>query len=274
MNPEKISAEVRQHLGNGVRLHDRNAFEAALGELKGQTVAVDPERRCRGHLRGARQGRREDHPGPRPDHPSEGDQERGRDCRPEVGAISRRRGDRPLPPLGRNRGAEGRRRRAEGLGPSGSAAPREPRASRPVVRQHFRRGSERGDRPLPVEREDQPQAREWHALSDRFRRPVSRRNDRHHAHRRDRRADAGDARPLHAGAEGPHRGRDRDLPEGHARDATRQLRSAAAVGSGSRLRARHRPRRRQLPVGPRRTAAHFAGRKRPGGRRRAAAGRA
>lgn len=44
VNPEKISAEVQQHLGNGVRLHDRNAFEAALGELKGQTVAVDPER--------------------------------------------------------------------------------------------------------------------------------------------------------------------------------------------------------------------------------------
>jgi Xaa-Pro aminopeptidase len=44
VNPEKVSPEVQQHLGNGVRLHDRNAFEAALGELKGQTVAVDPER--------------------------------------------------------------------------------------------------------------------------------------------------------------------------------------------------------------------------------------
>jgi Xaa-Pro aminopeptidase len=44
VNPEKISAEVRQHLGNGVRLHDRNEFEAALGELKGKSVAVDPER--------------------------------------------------------------------------------------------------------------------------------------------------------------------------------------------------------------------------------------
>ena len=44
VNPEKISAEVRQHLGNGVRLHDRSEFEAALGELKGQTVAADPER--------------------------------------------------------------------------------------------------------------------------------------------------------------------------------------------------------------------------------------
>ncbi|MCH8617214.1 aminopeptidase P family protein [Sphingomonas sp. SM33] len=44
VNPEKISAEVQQHLGNGVRLHDRNAFESALGELRGRTVAVDPER--------------------------------------------------------------------------------------------------------------------------------------------------------------------------------------------------------------------------------------
>ncbi len=44
VNPEKISPEVRKHLGNGVRLHDRNAFEAALGDLAGQTVAVDPER--------------------------------------------------------------------------------------------------------------------------------------------------------------------------------------------------------------------------------------
>ena len=44
VNPEKIDAEVRQHLGNGVRLHDRNAFDDALGELSGKTVAVDPER--------------------------------------------------------------------------------------------------------------------------------------------------------------------------------------------------------------------------------------
>ena len=42
--PEKIGPEVRQHLGNGVRLHDRYAFEGALAELKGKTVVVDPER--------------------------------------------------------------------------------------------------------------------------------------------------------------------------------------------------------------------------------------
>jgi Xaa-Pro aminopeptidase len=44
VDPEKVSAEVRQHLGNGVRLHDRDAFEGALSELSGKTVAVDPER--------------------------------------------------------------------------------------------------------------------------------------------------------------------------------------------------------------------------------------
>jgi Xaa-Pro aminopeptidase len=41
---EKIGPDVRQHLGNGVRLHERAAFEQALGELKGKTVVVDPER--------------------------------------------------------------------------------------------------------------------------------------------------------------------------------------------------------------------------------------
>ena len=41
---EKISADVRQHLGNGVRLHERAEFESALADLKGKTVVVDPER--------------------------------------------------------------------------------------------------------------------------------------------------------------------------------------------------------------------------------------
>ena len=42
--PEKLGDEVRQHLGNGVRLHDRQAFEPYLSGLAGKTVAVDPER--------------------------------------------------------------------------------------------------------------------------------------------------------------------------------------------------------------------------------------
>ena len=41
---EKIGPDVRQHLGNGVRLHERSAFERELSGLKGKTVVVDPER--------------------------------------------------------------------------------------------------------------------------------------------------------------------------------------------------------------------------------------
>ena len=41
---EKIGPDVRQHLGNGVRLHERSAFERDLSGLKGKTVVVDPER--------------------------------------------------------------------------------------------------------------------------------------------------------------------------------------------------------------------------------------
>src|SRR5205807_5621397 len=41
---EKIGPNVRQHLGNGVRLHERAEFESALADLKGKTVVVDPER--------------------------------------------------------------------------------------------------------------------------------------------------------------------------------------------------------------------------------------
>ena len=41
---EKIGPEVRQHLGNGVRLHERAEFERALAGLKDKAVVVDPER--------------------------------------------------------------------------------------------------------------------------------------------------------------------------------------------------------------------------------------
>ena len=42
--PEKIGDDVRQHLGNGVRVHDRTQFAPTLASLSGKTVAVDPER--------------------------------------------------------------------------------------------------------------------------------------------------------------------------------------------------------------------------------------
>ena len=42
--PEKLGEEVRQHLGNGVRVHDRDSFEPFLASLAGRTVIADPER--------------------------------------------------------------------------------------------------------------------------------------------------------------------------------------------------------------------------------------
>ena len=41
---EKIGDDVRQHLGNGVRIHERSEFEGALRALADKTIAVDPER--------------------------------------------------------------------------------------------------------------------------------------------------------------------------------------------------------------------------------------
>ncbi|MGF7155897.1 aminopeptidase P family protein [Novosphingobium gossypii] len=41
---EKVTDEVRRHLGNAVTIRERAAFAGALHELAGQRVAVDPER--------------------------------------------------------------------------------------------------------------------------------------------------------------------------------------------------------------------------------------
>jgi Xaa-Pro aminopeptidase len=41
---DKVGPDVRQHLGNGVRLHERYDFENALAQLAGKAVVVDPER--------------------------------------------------------------------------------------------------------------------------------------------------------------------------------------------------------------------------------------
>ena len=42
--PDKVTAAVRAHLGNAVRLHDRAAFAAALSGYAGKRIAADPER--------------------------------------------------------------------------------------------------------------------------------------------------------------------------------------------------------------------------------------
>ncbi len=40
--PEKVTDEVRQHLGNAIRIHDRAAFAPALKGFAGKRVAADP----------------------------------------------------------------------------------------------------------------------------------------------------------------------------------------------------------------------------------------
>jgi len=42
--PEKVTPQLSSHLGPAVTIRDRIDFEAALGDLGGKTVAVDPER--------------------------------------------------------------------------------------------------------------------------------------------------------------------------------------------------------------------------------------
>jgi Xaa-Pro aminopeptidase len=44
MPGSKLPPAVRAHLGNAVRVHERETFVPALGELKGTRVGVDPER--------------------------------------------------------------------------------------------------------------------------------------------------------------------------------------------------------------------------------------
>ena len=44
VDSEKVGDDVRQHLGNGVRLHERLEFENVLRAMAGKKVAVDPER--------------------------------------------------------------------------------------------------------------------------------------------------------------------------------------------------------------------------------------
>ena len=148
------------------------------------------------------------------------------------------------------------------------------RPARPELRHHLRRRPERRDRPLPGQRGDQPADRDGLDLPGRFGRPISGRHHRRHPHRRDRHADGGDEGPLHPRPPGPYRGRPRALP-GRARAARSSTASPASICGQAGLDYAHGTGHGvgSFLVGPRRAAAHLAGRQRPGRRRRAAQGR-
>ncbi len=57
---EKIGDDVRQHLGNGVRVHERDDFEPALGRARRQDGRGRSGALGRRDLRGAGEGRRQD----------------------------------------------------------------------------------------------------------------------------------------------------------------------------------------------------------------------
>ena len=115
-SPARRSAPTSaQHLGNGVRLHERDEFEAALGELDGQDASRSiPSARSRRSSRRSTRPARKILAAARPDDPAQGDQEPGRDRRPEGGAGARRRGDRRASSTGSTSEApKGERRRAD-----------------------------------------------------------------------------------------------------------------------------------------------------------------
>ncbi len=54
--PEKVTPELTRHLGNAVTVRDRAAFDSALGEYAGQSVALDPDFAVVGIAQGLRAG--------------------------------------------------------------------------------------------------------------------------------------------------------------------------------------------------------------------------
>ena len=165
---EKIGDDVRQHLGNGVRVHERADFEPALAALAGKTVAVDPERSVAAIFEalekaGAQVIAKRD-PSILPKaikNEVEIAGHRAAQARDGAALVA-------LPPLAVGRGAEGRRRRAVGRRQAAGLPPGGRRPSRSQLRHHLRRRPERRHRPLPGQRGDQPADRDGFALSGRF----------------------------------------------------------------------------------------------------------
>jgi Xaa-Pro aminopeptidase len=217
-----------------------------------------PNARC-GDLRRARETPGEDPAASRSDRPSQGDQEPGRDCRPEAAQARDGAAVAGASSTGSTRSA-GAASTSSRPRTSSSASPRMARASRPVVRHDFRRRAERRHRPLPGPSETNRKLEPGTLyLVDSGGQYV------------DGTTDITRTVPI---GEPTDEMRDRftRVLKGHiaiatalfprARAAASSTASpAAAVGGRPRLRPWHRPRRRQLPRGPRRAAADL--RRRP-----------
>ena len=254
--PEKLTSEVRAHLGNHVTLHDYDAFADELAMLKGKKVGVDPERAAAAIFK--RLG--------------------------DVGAdISRKRDPSVLAKAIKNateisghRAAQARDGAALSRflhwfsveAPKGghdelsvAAKLQEFREQNPELKDlsfdtisgassngalcHYKVSEETNK---PIEMDNALSGRQWRA--------VSRRHHRCHPHDGGRHPYSRDAHPLHAGFAGPYRARLRGLSQGHGGRTARRAGAAVSVGRRRRLRARHRPRRRQLSGRARGAAAH------------------
>ena len=261
-------------------LHERDDVRAARSRaLDGKTRRRRSRARGRGDLRGAREGRRQDRARTaRSRGPAQGDQEPGRDRRPPAPRrrATARRSRRFLHWLSVE-APKGERRRADGGGRSCRPSARRPASSATCRFDTISgAGPERRDRPLRVERGDQPPARDWtrstwsiRAANIRTAPPTS------PAPSRSATPTDGDARPLHPRAQGPYRARTARLPR-RARAAASSTASPASIcgqagldyahgtghGVGSFLAVHEGPQR----ISP--------GRQRAARRRRAAAGRA
>ena len=269
---EKVGDDVRAHLGNGVRLHERDAFEPYLRGLERQDRRGRSRALGGGDHAGARGGGGDDPRRARPGGAGEGGQESGSrspGTRRRRRATGRRSpsscaGSRRMMPRARStRSAPRRTSRRCGARPGRSRTCRSTRFPRsgPMARCRIMAGPPTGRSPRG------PCSCAIRAGNIRTGRPTSRARCRW-ARRPTRCATA-----SRACSRGISRSPRRCSRKGTRGSPARQLRAAAAVGSGLRLCPWHGAWRRRVPVGPRGAAADFAGRVEPAGGRRAACSR-
>ena len=249
--PDKIGNDVKQALGNAVRVHDRSAFTGALAGFAGKRVAADPERAVAAIFEGLEAGG-------------------AKVLSVRDPAVLAKAIKNPAEVKG-HKAAQARDGAAltRFLRWISEEAPKggQTELSAAAQLEQFRRetgalddlsfdtisatGAHGASPHYKVDEASNAPIETRPALSGRFGRPVPRRRHhrRHPRHSRwpTHRRDEG---PLHPRAEGPYRARPRGVPARHHRRPARYARAAAFVGSGPRFRPWHRPRRRRVPLGP------------------------